>query len=98
MESKNDKAQNIENNDDDKSFYLRKNTQLEIYDIRGNKLNISVCENKIKIMKYLGDVNQLDFNLSRVFQNKVQIYLMQIMIILMISVINMIIYMVKILY
>jgi len=71
MESKNDKAQNIENNDDDKSFYLRKNTKLEIYDIRGNKLNISVCENKIKIMKYLGDVNQLDFNLSRVFQNKV---------------------------
>ena len=41
MESKNDKAQNMENNDDDKSFYLRKNTQLEIYDIRGNKLNIS---------------------------------------------------------
>ena len=84
MESKNDKAQNMENNDDDKSFYLRKNTQLEIYDIRGNILNISVCENKIKIMKYLGDVNQLDFNLSRVFQNKVQIYLMQMMIILMI--------------
>ena len=71
MESKNDKDQNMENNDDDKSFYLRKKTQLEIYDIRGNKLNISVCENKIKIMKYLGDVNQLDFNLSRVFQNKV---------------------------
>ena len=44
MESKTDKSQNMENNDD-RSFNLGKNTQLEIYDYEGNKLNISICKN-----------------------------------------------------
>ena len=69
MESKTDKSQNLENNDD-RSFNLGKNTELEIYDYEGNNLNISICKNKIKIMKYLGDVNQLDFNSSKLLSEQ----------------------------
>ena len=49
MEMKNDK--NEDNNNDDNSFILRKNTQLEVYDYSGRKLNLSICNENIKIMK-----------------------------------------------
>ena len=58
MESKNDKKQKNETNNDDKSFNLGKNTQIEIYDFSGKKLNLSVCKEDIKVMKYIGDVEE----------------------------------------
>ena len=67
METKNDESQkNESNNNDDKSFNLGKNTQLEIYDYSGRKLNLSVCKESIKVMKYIGDAeDQLDMNSAK---------------------------------
>ena len=67
METKNDESQkNENNNNDDKSFNLGKNTQLEIYDYSGRKLNLSVCKESIKVMKYIGDTEgQLDMNSAK---------------------------------
>ena len=67
METKNDESQkNESNNNDDKSFNLGKNTQLEIYDYSGRKLNLSVCKESIKVMKYIGDTEgQLDMNSAK---------------------------------
>ena len=59
MEIKNDENQNVEiNNDEDKSFNLGKNTQIEIYDYSGRKLDLSVCNEGIKIMKFIGDADK----------------------------------------
>ena len=46
IESKNNKTK-----DNDKSFDLGKNTILEIYDFSGRKLNLSICQDNIKVMK-----------------------------------------------
>ena len=53
-------TKNSSNNNKDNSFNLGKNTQIEIYDILGNKLNLSVCKEDITVMKYIGDVEELD--------------------------------------
>ena len=59
METKNNKSKMNESIiNEDKSFDLGKNTQLEIFDFSGRKLNISVCKEDIKIMKYFGDVEK----------------------------------------
>ena len=67
MESKNNKN-NIDN--DDSSFDIGKNNQIEIYDFSGRKLDLSVCKEGIKIMKYIKDVEKLDiqsaFNLANI--------------------------------
>ena len=59
MESK-----NIENNqekkDKDNSFNLGKNVQIEVYDKSGRKLNLSVCDKDITLMKFIGDIKELD--------------------------------------
>ena len=57
MESKKNKSEKKENDD---SFNLGKNAQIEVYDSLGNKLDLSVCKENIKIMKYIGDVEELD--------------------------------------
>ena len=57
MESKKNKSEKNENDD---SFNLGKNAQVEVYDSLGNKLDLSVCKENIKIMKYIGDVEELD--------------------------------------
>ena len=52
----------------DNSFNLGKNNQIEIYDISGKKLELSVCKEDIKIMKYLGDVGEeLDIDSAKSF-------------------------------
>ena len=70
IESKND-IQYITNNYD-KSFILGKNSQIEIYDYSGRRLNLSVCQKEIKILKYLGDVdkNKLDLESAKIFSNQ----------------------------
>ena len=57
---------NKSNNNIDKSFNLDKTTQLELYDYSGNQLNLSVCDEKVKIMKYFGDnLESLEINLAK---------------------------------
>ena len=45
-------------NEEDNSFNLGKTTQIEIYEYSGRKLDLSVCKEKIKIMKYINDVTE----------------------------------------
>ena len=72
METKKDESQKNESiNNDDKSFNLGKNTQLEIYDYSGRKLNLSVCKEDIKVIKYIGDVEgQLDMDSAKVLSTQ----------------------------
>ena len=43
----------------------------KIYDNSGNKLNLSVCREDIKVMKYIGDVDrQLDINSAESLSNQ----------------------------
>ena len=42
------------------SMDIGKNMQIEIYDKSGRKLNLSVCNEDIKIMKYIGDIEELN--------------------------------------
>ena len=62
METRNDQNQKNEsiNNIESKSSILNKNTQLEIYDSSGKILDISVCKEDLKVMKYIGDVEELN--------------------------------------
>ena len=39
---------------------MGKNSIIEIYDLSGRKLDISICKEDIKIMKYIGDITELD--------------------------------------
>ena len=54
MESKNNESKT----DNYNSFNLRKNMQVGIFDSSGRKLDISVCKEDIKVMKYIGDVTE----------------------------------------
>ena len=65
MESKNEKIQKNESISDDKSFNLAKTTQLEVYDYSGRRLNLSVCQENIKVLKYIGDVKELDIDSAK---------------------------------
>ena len=67
MESKKNKTQekNIDN-----SFDLRKNIYLDIFDLSGKKLNLSICQENIKIMEYIGDVKELDIQEAINFANQ----------------------------
>ena len=60
MESK------LENsNSDDKAINLGKNTEIDVYDYSGRKLNISICKEEIKIMKLIDDFTQIDINSAK---------------------------------
>ena len=58
-------TKNMSNINNDKSFNLGKNTLLEIYDISGRELDLSICKEDIKVMKYIGDVKELDFQSAK---------------------------------
>ena len=49
----------------DNSFKLGKNIQLEIFDSSGRKLDLSICNKDIKVMKYIGDIEQLDIESAK---------------------------------
>ena len=59
-----------EKNINDNSFNLGKNIQIEIFDISGKKLDLSVCKENIKIMQYIGDVEELDFDSAKGLSDK----------------------------
>ena len=54
-----------ERNNNDTFFNLGKSTQIEIYDFSGNKLDLSVCKENIKVMKYIGDAKELDIQSAK---------------------------------
>ena len=62
--------ENKRNLDNDKSFNLGKSTQIEIYDNSGRKLNLSICKEDIKIMKYIGDIKKLDIITAKALSTK----------------------------
>ena len=73
MEISNEKNESVIDND--KSFNLGKKTNLEIYDNLGQKLNLSICKEDIKIFKYIGDINKFDINLAKVLsENGIDIF------------------------
>ena len=63
IETKENQTKN--KNNDDSSFNLGKKNQVEIYDFSGRKLDLSVCKDDIKVMKYIGDVEELDFKSAK---------------------------------
>ena len=57
MESKrNESKSNTENNNN--AFDIGKSSQIEIYDKSGRKLELSVCKEDVKILKYIGDLKE----------------------------------------
>ena len=62
LESKNNKS---EKNENDKSFDLGKTNQIELYDYSGKRLNLSICKEDIKIMKYIGDAEELNIESAK---------------------------------
>ena len=58
--------ENIENKKQsyDNSFNLGKKNIIEIFDNSGKRLNLSVCNKNIKIMKYIGDIAQGELDID----------------------------------
>ena len=57
MESKrNESKTNTESKNN--AFDIGKSSQIEIYDNSGRKLELSVCKEDIKILKYIGDLKE----------------------------------------
>ena len=65
---KNETEKTGENND--KSFNLGKEVQIKIYDKSGNKLDLSICKEDIKVMKYIGDANELNIDSAKSFSEQ----------------------------
>ena len=49
---------------------MGKSAQIEVYDSLGNKLDLSVCKENIKIMKYIGEVKELDLESAMSLANQ----------------------------
>ena len=66
IELKNDESRENENNiEENKSPNLNKITQVEIYDYSGRQLNISVCKEDLKVMKYIGDIDEINIESAK---------------------------------
>ena len=63
IETKNNETENNDNLDDN-SFNLGKNTQIELYDYFGNKLDLNVCKEDIKVLMNIKDVQEIDIQSS----------------------------------
>ena len=72
IESKNLENKTRKINTNDNSFFLWKNNQIEIFDNSGKKLNLSVCDKNIKLMKYIGDIDKVDLDIqtAKILSNK----------------------------
>ena len=64
IESKRNETKKSEEKNDN-SFNLGKNIEIEIYDKLGRKLDLSICNQDIKVMKYIGDVGELDIHSAK---------------------------------
>ena len=71
MEIKNEENQKNESiNSGDNSFNLGKTTQIEVYDYSGRKLDLSFCKEDIQVMKYIGDVEELNIQSAKDLANQ----------------------------
>ena len=59
----------INQNDENGSLIIGKNTYIEIYNNSDAKLDLSICKNEIKIMKYRGNIEKLDLETAQIFSN-----------------------------
>ena len=62
IETKEDKEKNKNLNKKADFVNLGKNVQISVYDKSGKKLDISYCNGDIKIMKYIADLEGVDFD------------------------------------
>ena len=62
IETKENKEKNKNLDIDQESIDLGKNVELAVYDYNGNKLNMGLCEEEIVVMKYIGDLKDIDIN------------------------------------
>ena len=62
IETKEDKEKNKELNYDKDAINLGKNVKVSICDKDGNILDMSYCTNEITVMKYVGDVEEIDIS------------------------------------
>ena len=65
IETREDKEKNKMLDRKKDSIDLGKNIKLSICDINGNILDMSFCENEITVMKYIGDVDDIDINTAK---------------------------------
>ena len=69
IESKKNESEKSEEKIDN-TFNLGKEVQIEIYDKLGNKLDLSICKQDIKVMKYIGDVKELNIDSAMSFSEQ----------------------------
>ena len=66
----NNKKKKSSGNNNDNSINLGTFNQLEIYDFSGRKLNLSVCAKSITLLKYIGDVEEININSAKNYAEK----------------------------
>ena len=67
QEKRGNNEKNKSSENDDNSVTLDKYSQIEIYDFSGSKLDLSICKEGIKILKYIGDVEEININSAKNF-------------------------------
>ena len=70
IELKNEENQNNRISKKDSSYIIGKYNQIEIYDNLGSKLDLSICKDDIKLLKFLGDIEKIDFNSAKILSEK----------------------------
>ena len=65
-----EELKNQKYNNDYKSLYFGKDIKIEIYDHSSRKLDLSVCQEDIKIMKYIGPDDNLNINKAKILSNQ----------------------------
>ena len=65
-----EELKNQKYNKDYKSLYFGKDIKLEIYDYSSRRLDLSVCNEDIKIMKYIGPDDNLNINKGKILSNQ----------------------------
>ena len=66
----NNKKKKSSGNNNENSINLGTFSQLEIYDFSGRKLNLSVCAKSITLLKYIGDVEEININSAKNYAEK----------------------------
>ena len=69
IESKKNESEKSEEKIDN-TFNLGKEVQIEIYDKLGKKLDLSICKQNIKVIKYIGDVKELNIDSAMSFSEQ----------------------------
>ena len=67
QELKYNNENNLTSETNDNSNKLEKYSQIEVYDLSGRKLDLSVCKNDIKLLKYVGDDENININSAKNF-------------------------------